>query len=147
MAQQAEVGSEAVPALGIIMFITRSPGGWATSANPSTFAFPVHYQIVEQATFDRVVRTERLSAGLVDGFVAARKLAAAGVAGLGIPDARVRHPDPAGVVASQPAPAGVFVDARAKVENRLASDHVAARDGARGAELRLGSGPCLPHAD
>jgi hypothetical protein len=74
----------------------------------------VRYRIVEQATVDRVVRTDGLSAGLVDGFVAAaHKPAAAGVAGLGIPDARVRHPDPAGVVASQPAPAGVFVDARA----------------------------------
>jgi hypothetical protein len=55
--------------------------------NPSTFAFPVRYQIVEQATFDRVVRADGLSASLVDGFVAAaHKLAAAGVAGLTISD-------------------------------------------------------------
>jgi hypothetical protein len=83
MAQQTEGGPEAVPALGIIMLNTRFPRVVGDIGNPQTFAFPVRYQIVEQATFDRVVRKDGLSASLVDGFVeAAQKLAAEGVAGL-----------------------------------------------------------------
>jgi hypothetical protein len=83
MAQQTEGGSEAVPTLGIIMLNTRFPRVVGDIGNPNTFAFPVRYQIVEQATFDRVVRADGLAAGMVDGFVAAaHKLAAAGVAGL-----------------------------------------------------------------
>jgi Asp/Glu/Hydantoin racemase len=83
MTQQAEGEPEAVPALGIIMLNTRFPRVVGDIGNPKTFAFPVRYQIVEQATFDRVVRADGLSPSLVDGFVAAaHKLAAAGVAGL-----------------------------------------------------------------
>jgi hypothetical protein len=82
MAQQ-EDAMPGVPALGIIMLNTRFPRVVGDIGNPKTFAFPVRYQIVEQATVDRVVRKDGLSAGLVDGFVeAAHKLAAAGVAGL-----------------------------------------------------------------
>jgi hypothetical protein len=82
MAQQAE-GMPEVPALGIIMLNTRFPRVVGDIGNPTTFAFPVRYRIVEQATVDRVVRADGLSAALVDGFVAAaHELAAAGVAGL-----------------------------------------------------------------
>jgi Asp/Glu/Hydantoin racemase len=83
MVAQAERGSESVPALGIIMLNTRFPRVVGDVGNPDTFAFPVRYQIVEQATVGQVVRADGLSASLVDGFVeAARKLAATGVAGL-----------------------------------------------------------------
>jgi hypothetical protein len=83
MAQAGERDSEPAPALGIIMLNTRFPRVVGDIGNPKTFAFPVCYQIVEQATVDQVVRADGLSAGLVDGFVeAAHKLAAAGVAGL-----------------------------------------------------------------
>jgi hypothetical protein len=82
MAQQAERMPEG-PALGIIMLNTRFPRVLGDIGNPETFAFPVRYRIVEQATVDRVVREDGLSAALVDGFVAAaHELAAAGVAGL-----------------------------------------------------------------
>jgi hypothetical protein len=75
--------SASVPALGIIMLNTRFPRVVGDIGNPQTFAFPVRYQIVEQATVGQVVRADGLSASLVDGFVdAAHKLAAAGVAGL-----------------------------------------------------------------
>jgi hypothetical protein len=83
MAQHAEGGSETVPALGIIMLNTRFPRVVGDIGNPKTFKFPVRYQIVEQATVGEVVREGGLSAGLIDGFVAAaHELAAAGVAGL-----------------------------------------------------------------
>jgi hypothetical protein len=82
MAQQAD-GMPEVPALGIIMLNTRFPRVLGDIGNPKTFAFPVRYRIVEQATVDKVVRADGLSAALVDGFVAAaHELAAAGVAGL-----------------------------------------------------------------
>jgi hypothetical protein len=82
MAQLAD-GMPEVAALGIIMLNTRFPRVVGDIGNPETFAFPVRYRIVEQATVDRVVRADGLSAALVDGFVAAaHELAAAGVAGL-----------------------------------------------------------------
>ena len=83
MAQHAEGPSESIPSLGIIMLNTRFPRVLGDIGNPRTFPFPVLYQIVQQATVDQVVRTDGLSAGLIDGFVdAAHRLAAAGVAGL-----------------------------------------------------------------
>ena len=83
MAEEVERGSESVPTLGIIMLKTRFPRVVGDIGNPQTFAFPVRYQVVEQATVDQVVRADGLSAGLVDSFVeAAHKLAAKGVAGL-----------------------------------------------------------------
>jgi len=82
MARQAD-GMPEVPALGIIMLNTRFPRAVGDIGNPETFTFPVRYRIVAQATVDRVVRADGLSAALVDGFVAAaHELAAAGVAGL-----------------------------------------------------------------
>ena len=62
MAQQAE-GMPEVPALGIIMLNTRFPRVVGDIGNPKTFAFPVRYRIVEQATVDQVVREDGLSAG------------------------------------------------------------------------------------
>ena len=83
MAQQAESEQGSVPALGIIMLNTRFPRVVGDIGNPKTFAFPVRYRIVEQATVGQVVRADGLSAALVDGFVAAaHELAATGVAGL-----------------------------------------------------------------
>jgi Asp/Glu/hydantoin racemase len=65
------------------MLNTRFPRVVGDIGNPQTFAFPVRYRIVEQATVDQVVRADGLSAALVDGFVAAaHALAAEGVAGL-----------------------------------------------------------------
>ena len=83
MAQQAGGEPQAMLALGIIMLNTRFPRVVGDIGNPATFAFPVRYRIVEQATVDQVVRADGLSAALVEGFVwAAHELAAAGVAGL-----------------------------------------------------------------
>ena len=83
MAQQAGDVAEAVPALGIIMLNTRFPRVVGDIGNPRTFAFPVRYRIVEQATVDRVVRADGLSPALIEDFVAAaHELAALGVAGL-----------------------------------------------------------------
>jgi hypothetical protein len=58
MAQQTEGGSEAVPALGIIMLNTRFPRVVGDIGNPSTFAFPVRYQIVDRPR-DQLHRAHR----------------------------------------------------------------------------------------
>jgi Asp/Glu/Hydantoin racemase len=81
--QRVDGSSGSIPGLGIIMLNTRFPRVLGDIGNPRTFPFPVRYEIVEQATVDRVVRADGLSAGLLDSFVeAAHRLAGAGVVGL-----------------------------------------------------------------
>lgn len=81
---QKEVGEPGgLPTLGIMMLNTRFPRVVGDIGNPATFDFPVRYQVIEQATVDRVVRPDQPAADLVEPMIqAAERLAAAGVVGL-----------------------------------------------------------------
>ena len=69
------------PPLGILMLETRFARPPGDIGNPSSFAFPVLFEVVEAASAARVVR-ERAD-GLLDGFIAAgRRLVDRGAVGL-----------------------------------------------------------------
>ncbi len=75
--------SQAEPALGILMLNTRFPRIPGDIGNPSSFPFPVRYEVIETATVDRVVTSTGPSAAVINGFVsAAARLTAGGVAGM-----------------------------------------------------------------
>ena len=63
------------PILGVLMLKTRFPRPAGDIGNPASFAFPVRYRIVANATPQRVVR-ER-AAGLIEPFLAAARALAA----------------------------------------------------------------------
>ncbi len=80
---RVEPGQPTHPALGILMLNTRFPRIPGDIGNPGSFPFPVRYEVIKPATFDRVVTASGPNAEVMDAFVAASKrLVAAGVAGL-----------------------------------------------------------------
>ncbi len=74
---------ESAPLLGILMLNTRFPRIPGDIGNPSTFSFPVRYEVVEPALVKRIVNPAMPPPGVIDAFAAAAaRLEAAGVRAL-----------------------------------------------------------------